>query len=148
MSGRARIFQWASAAIAASGVLAGAPVSAQGVKIGILNDQSGAYADFGGKGSIEAANMAIEDFGGSVLGQKIELVTADHQNKPDLAGNIARRWYDAEGVDMITDLTTSVGRARGAGNRRREEEDRYRGRRGDLGDHRRGLHALRLPLGL
>ena len=78
-----------------------------GVKIGILNDQSGVYADYGGKGSIEAAKMAIEDFGGSVLGQKIELVTADHQNKPDLAANIARRWYDAEGVDMITDLTTS-----------------------------------------
>jgi branched-chain amino acid transport system substrate-binding protein len=51
--------------------------------------------------------MAIEDFGGSVLGQKIELVSADHQNKPDIAGNIARRWYDAEGVDMITDLTLS-----------------------------------------
>ena len=89
------------------GLLAGASASAQGVKIGILNDQSGVYADYGGKGSIEAAKMAIEDFGGSVLGQKIELVTADHQNKPDLAGNIARRWYDAEGVDMITDLTTS-----------------------------------------
>ena len=88
-------------------MLVGAPASAQGVKIGILNDQSGVYADYGGKGSIEAAKMAIEDFGGSVLGQKIELVSADHQNKPDLAGNIARRWYDAEGVDMITDLTTS-----------------------------------------
>src|SRR4029079_12684326 len=77
------------------------------IKIGILNDQSGVYADFGGKGSIEAAKMAIEDFGGRVVGQKIELVSADHQNKPDLAGNIARRWYDTEGVDMITDLTTS-----------------------------------------
>ena len=102
-----RIIQLASAAIAACGLLAGAPASAQGVKIGILNDQSGVYADYGGKGSIEAAKMAIEDFGGSVLGQKIDLVTADHQNKPDLAGNIARRWYDSEGVDMITDLTTS-----------------------------------------
>ena len=51
--------------------------------------------------------MAIEDFGGSVLGRKIDLVTADHQNKPDLASNIARRWYDAEGVDMITDLNNS-----------------------------------------
>ena len=97
----------ASAAVAACSLLAGAPASAQGVKIGILNDQSGVYADYGGKGSIEAAKMAIEDFGGSVLGQPIDLVTADHQNKPDLAGNIARRWYDAEGVDMITDLTTS-----------------------------------------
>jgi branched-chain amino acid transport system substrate-binding protein len=51
--------------------------------------------------------MAIEDFGGNVLGQRVDLVTADHQNKPDLATSIARRWYDAEGVDMITDLTTS-----------------------------------------
>src|SRR3954466_15589557 len=79
----------------------------QAVKIGILNDQSGVYADYGGKGSIEAAKMAIEDFGGEVLGKKIELITADHQNKPDLAVSIARRWYDVEGVDMITELTTS-----------------------------------------
>ena len=84
-----------------------AVASAESVKIGILNDQSGPYADFSGKWSIEAAKMAIEDFGGSVLGQKIELVTADHQNKPDLASAIARRWYDAEGVDVITDLGTS-----------------------------------------
>ncbi len=107
MIGNVRLPQLASAALAAYCLLAGAPASAQGVKIGILNDQSGTYADYGGKGSIEAAKMAIEDFGGSVLGQTIDLVTADHQNKPDLAGNIARRWYDAEGVDMITDLTTS-----------------------------------------
>jgi branched-chain amino acid transport system substrate-binding protein len=84
-----------------------APASAQGVKIGILNDQSGVYADYGGKYSIEAAHMAVEDFGGEVLGKKIEIVTADHQNKPDLATAIARRWYDTEGVDMITELTTS-----------------------------------------
>ena len=129
-------------------MLAGAPASAQGVKIGILNDQSGVYADFGGKGSVEAAKMAIEDFGGSVLGEKIELVNADHQNKPDLATAIARRWYDAEGVDMITDLTSSVGRARGAADRRREEEDRHRRGLGDIGAHGLGLHALRLPLGL
>src|SRR5271154_65586 len=107
MIGNVRLIQLASAALAAYCLLVGASASAQGVKIGILNDQSGTYADYGGKGSIEAAKMAIEDFGGSVLGQKIDLVTADHQNKPDLAGNIARRWYDAEGVDMITDLTTS-----------------------------------------
>jgi branched-chain amino acid transport system substrate-binding protein len=77
------------------------------VKIGVLNDQSGLYADYGGKYSVEAARMAIEDFGNEVLGQKIELVTADHQNKPDLGVAIARRWYDTEGVDMITELTTS-----------------------------------------
>jgi branched-chain amino acid transport system substrate-binding protein len=95
------------AAVAACSLLLAAPASAQGVKIGVLNDQSGVYADYGGKYSVEAAKMAIEDFGGEVLGQKIDLVTADHQNKPDLATSIGRRWYDAEGVDMITDLTTS-----------------------------------------
>ncbi|WP_298886596.1 ABC transporter substrate-binding protein [uncultured Bradyrhizobium sp.] len=95
------------AAVATSALLLAAPSFAQGVKIGILNDQSGVYADYGGKYSVEAAKMAIEDFGGEVLGQKIEMVTADHQNKPDLATSIARRWYDAENVDMITELTTS-----------------------------------------
>jgi branched-chain amino acid transport system substrate-binding protein len=95
------------AAVAACGLVLAAPVSAQGVKIGILNDQSGVYADYGGKYSLEAAKMAIEDFGGSVLGQKIEIISADHQNKPDLATSIARRWYEIEGVDMITELTTS-----------------------------------------
>src|SRR5436190_7370762 len=95
------------ALIAVSGLFLPAPASAQGVKIGILNDQSGGYADYGGKYSLEAAKMAVEDFGGSVLGQKIEIVTADHQNKPAVGAAIARGWYDAENVDMITELTTS-----------------------------------------
>ncbi|MGV8936609.1 MAG: ABC transporter substrate-binding protein [Allorhizobium sp.] len=77
------------------------------VKIGILNDQSGVYADFGGKSSVEAAKMAIEDFGGKVLDMPIELVDADHQNKADIASNIARQWYDTEQVDTIMELTTS-----------------------------------------
>ena len=77
------------------------------VKIGILNDQSGVYADFGGKSSVEAAKMAIEDFGGKVLGAPIELVDADHQNKADIASNIARQWYDTQQVDAIMELTTS-----------------------------------------
>src|SRR6201986_23335 len=93
------------AAVAALALVA--PALAQGVKIGILNDQSGVYADYGGKYSLQAAHMAVEDFGGEVLGKKIEIVTADHQNKPNLATAIARRWYDTEGVDMITELTTS-----------------------------------------
>ena len=92
---------------AACGLLIAAPASAQGVKIGILNDQSGVYADYGGKYSLEAARMAVEDFGDNLLGGKIEIVSADHQNKPDLAASIARRWYEVEGVDMITELTTS-----------------------------------------
>ena len=96
------------AVVAACSLLLAAPASAQAVKIGILNDQSGVYADYGGKYSVEAARMAIEDFGGEVLGHKVELVAADHQNKPDLAVSIARRWYDADGVDMITELTTST----------------------------------------
>jgi branched-chain amino acid transport system substrate-binding protein len=95
------------AAVAVGSLVLAIPASAQGVKIGILNDQSGVYADYGGKYSLEAAHMAVEDFGGELLGQKIEIVTADHQNKPDLAAAIARRWYDTEGVDMITELTTS-----------------------------------------
>src|ERR1700744_1132871 len=95
------------AVVALGGLLIALPASAQGVKIGVLNDQSGVYADYGGKYSVEAARMAIEDFGGTVLGQKVGMITADHQNKPDLATSIARRWYDADGVDMITELTTS-----------------------------------------
>lgn len=73
----------------------------------VLNDQSGLYADFAGKWSVEAAKTAVEDFGPTVIGQKIEIVTADHQNKPDLAVSIARRWFEVEGVDMITDLNAS-----------------------------------------
>ncbi|NVN88479.1 MAG: ABC transporter substrate-binding protein [Rhodopseudomonas sp.] len=96
-----------SSAVAVGCLLVAAPASAQGVKIGILNDQSGVYADYGGKWSFEAAKMAVEDFGGEVLGQKIEIVSADHQNKPDLGASIARKWYDVDGVDMITELTTS-----------------------------------------
>ncbi|MDP3690060.1 ABC transporter substrate-binding protein [Bradyrhizobium sp.] len=95
------------AALATGSLLLMAPASAQGVKIGILNDQSGVYADYGGKWSFEAARMAVEDFGGSVLGHKIEIISADHQNKADLGVNIARRWYEVENVDMITELTTS-----------------------------------------
>ncbi|WP_430253647.1 ABC transporter substrate-binding protein [Neorhizobium sp. DAR64872/K0K18] len=77
------------------------------VRIGILNDQSGVYSDFGGKSSVEAAKMAVEDFGGKVLDVPIEVIDADHQNKPDIASNIARQWYDTQQVDTIMDLTTS-----------------------------------------
>jgi branched-chain amino acid transport system substrate-binding protein len=76
------------------------------VKIGVLADMSGVYADIGGQGSVEAVKMAIEDFGGSVLGKPVEVVSADGQNKPDLASNIARNWYDS-GVDVITDIPAS-----------------------------------------
>src|ERR1700709_2351840 len=101
-----RLGLWSSA-VAACSLLLAVPASAQGVKIGILNDQSGVYADYGGKWAFQAAKMAVEDFGGEVLGKKIEVISADHQNKPDLATAIARRWYEVENVDMITELTTS-----------------------------------------
>lgn len=102
-----RKFLLSTAAVGLFAVPAMAEVSDGKVKIGILNDQSGVYADFGGKNSYEAARMAVEDFGGKVLDMPIEVVTADHQNKPDIASNIARQWYDTDQVDTIMELTTS-----------------------------------------
>ena len=92
------------AAVFSTAVAAQAPLS---VKIGVLNDQSGVYADFGGKWSVEAARMAIEDMKRELGDIKVELVSADHQNKADIGASIARQWYDVDGVDMITELTTS-----------------------------------------
>jgi len=71
------------------------------IKIGVMSDQSGPYADNGGPGTVEAAKMAIEDFGGEVDGKKIELVIADDQNKPDIGAAIAQKWVDEDGVDAI-----------------------------------------------
>jgi len=86
-----------------------AQVSDNVVKIGVLNDQSGTYSDLSGTGSVEAVKMAVEDFGGKVLDKPIEVVFADHQNKPDIGANIANKWIDVDKVDMIIDLpTTSV----------------------------------------
>jgi branched-chain amino acid transport system substrate-binding protein len=77
------------------------------VKIGVLTDMSSIYADIGGSGSVEAARMAIADFGGSVNGKKIELVSADHHNKPDLGAAIANQWFGNDGVGAIADVATS-----------------------------------------
>jgi branched-chain amino acid transport system substrate-binding protein len=86
---------------------ASAAMSGDVVRIGVLSDMSGLYADIGGPGSVEAARMAIADFGGSVNGKKIELISADHQNKPDLGSAIAARWFGSEGVDVIVDVPNS-----------------------------------------
>src|SRR6201985_106581 len=88
---------------------AGAPVLAQDktVKIGALSDKSGLYADLGGPGSTLAAQMAIEDSGLAAKGWKINLISADHQNKPDIATNIARQWIDVDKVDIIMDVLNS-----------------------------------------
>ncbi len=77
------------------------------VKIGVLNDRSGVYADLSGEGSVIAARMAVEDFKAVDKGIKVEIVSADHQNKPDVGSNIARQWYDQDGVDAIFDVPTS-----------------------------------------
>ncbi|NGM87731.1 ABC transporter substrate-binding protein [Parapusillimonas sp. SGNA-6] len=87
-----------------------APAFAQGdvFRIGVLNDQSGTYSDFGGVTSVVAAKMAVEDFGGKVLGKQIEVLSADHQNKTDIGTATARKWFDVDGVEAIADLTNSA----------------------------------------
>ncbi|TXN05545.1 ABC transporter substrate-binding protein [Methylobacterium sp. WL103] len=102
----------ALAAALLAGGLAATPARAQyadgGIKIGVLTDMSGGYSDLAGKGSVTAAQLAIEDFGKTVGGRKVELIVADHQNKADIASTIARRWFDTEGVDAIFDTNSSV----------------------------------------
>jgi branched-chain amino acid transport system substrate-binding protein len=77
------------------------------IKIGVLNDRSGVYADLAGEGSVIAAKMAVEDFGADAKGFKVDILSADHQNKPDIASNISRQWIDQDGVDVIADVPTS-----------------------------------------
>jgi len=77
------------------------------VKVGSLGDQSGLYQDIGGPGSTVAAQMAIEDSGLLAKGWKIDLISGDHQNKPDLGANIAKQWIDVEKVDVFVDLASS-----------------------------------------
>ena len=77
------------------------------IKIGVLNDPSGVYSDLGGLGSVVAARIAVEDFGAAAKGMKVEIVSADHQNKPDVGSNIARTWFDVDKVDVIVDVPTS-----------------------------------------
>jgi branched-chain amino acid transport system substrate-binding protein len=84
-----------------------AQVSDDVVKVGVLTDMTGAYSDLAGPGSVLAAQMAAEDFGGKVLGKPIVIVSADHQNKADVASGVARKWFDEEKVDAIADLVSS-----------------------------------------
>lgn len=87
----------------------GGQASAQekSIKLGVMNDRSGLYADLSGEGSVVAARMAVEDSGIQDKGWKVDIVSADHQNKPDIGSTIARTWYDQEGVDVIVDVPTS-----------------------------------------
>jgi branched-chain amino acid transport system substrate-binding protein len=97
----------AGLALAASGGAASAQISDDVVKIGVLTDMSSLYADATGKGSVAAVQMAVADYGGKVKGKPVEVVVADHQNKPDIGVAIARNWYDNEKVDAIFDVPTS-----------------------------------------
>jgi branched-chain amino acid transport system substrate-binding protein len=104
-----------SAMIAAAVVVMGAGIagaqtpviSDDVVKIGVLTDMSGQFSHESGEGSVTAVKMAVEDFGGKVLGKPIEVVVADHQNKPDVASGLARKWYEVDKVDMIANLINS-----------------------------------------
>ncbi|RZN35787.1 ABC transporter substrate-binding protein [Bradyrhizobium sp. Leo121] len=100
---------WTASIAVLVAVLAAPPANAgpNGITIGVLNDQSGPYADGSGKGSVVAAQMAIEDFGGSVLGKPVKLISADHLQKVDVATSIARKWLDVEQVDLILDVPNS-----------------------------------------
>ncbi|WP_127072936.1 ABC transporter substrate-binding protein [Pelagibacterium lentulum] len=90
-----------------TGLLMTSSALAIDIRIGVLNDRSGIYADLSGEGSVIAARMAIEDFGAADKGINVEILSADHQNRPDVASTIARQWYDNDNVDVIADVPTS-----------------------------------------
>src|ERR671924_1708693 len=92
---------WTGTARGADGISDGV------VRIGVLTDMTGYYSDIAGPGSVLAAKMAVEDFGGKVLGKPIEVISADHQNKADIASNTARKWFDEQKVDAIADRVSS-----------------------------------------
>jgi branched-chain amino acid transport system substrate-binding protein len=101
------------ATVAMFGLSAGAAMAQQAantpITIGVLGDMSGVYSgDFSGEGAVQAVQMAVRDFGGKVLGRPIVVISADHQNKPDVGSAIARQWIDEDHVDMIADLTNSA----------------------------------------
>jgi branched-chain amino acid transport system substrate-binding protein len=102
-----RILGFAALAAALGCAPAQAQYSDGVIKIGVLSDMSGTYADFSGPGSVLAARMAAEDFGAAAKGMKVEIVGADHQNKPDIGSNVVRTWIDVDKVDVIVDVPTS-----------------------------------------
>jgi branched-chain amino acid transport system substrate-binding protein len=102
-----RLLLVATVVVAAAAAPARAQISDGVVKIGVMSDMSSLYADIGGPGSVVAARMAVEDFGADKKGLKVEILSADHQNKPDVGSSIARQWYDTDKVDVIVDVPTS-----------------------------------------
>jgi branched-chain amino acid transport system substrate-binding protein len=94
-------------ALPALALSASAQADERPLRIGVLNDLSGPYADFQGAGSVLAAQMAVEDYGGKAAGRKVEIISADHQNKPDIGAALARQWFDQDGVDVVADVPNS-----------------------------------------
>jgi branched-chain amino acid transport system substrate-binding protein len=101
------LYATALAGLAAISLRSGEAQAQMSVKIGVLNDRSGLYADLAGEGSVVATQMAIEDYKAAEKGMKVEVISADHQNKPDVGSALARQWYDRDGVDIIVDVPTS-----------------------------------------
>ena len=101
---RSVVIAAATAALMSGSVFAQDKIS---VKLGVLNDRSGTYADLAGEGSVVAAKMAVEDFKAAEKGIEVEVISADHQNKPDIGSSIVRQWYDQDGVDAVLDTPTS-----------------------------------------
>lgn len=97
----------AACMLAAAAGAAQAEISDGRIKLGVLTDKGGAYSDAAGEGSVEAVRIAVEELGGSVAGMPVEVISADHQNKPDVGSAIASRWFDTEQVDAIVDVPTS-----------------------------------------
>src|SRR6266581_4609092 len=102
-----RLFSLTALAVVFGCGCAQAQYSDGSIKIGVMNDMSGTYSDLSGQGSVVAARMAIEDFGAAAKGMKVEIVSADHQNKPDVGSNVVRTWIDVDKVDVIVDVPTS-----------------------------------------
>jgi len=99
-------------AVAAAGLLlgsaAGAQIADNRIRVGVLTDLAGIYEQNSGNGSVEAARIAAEELGGKINGATIQIVAGDHQNKPDVGASVANRWFDVDGIDMITDLVNSA----------------------------------------
>src|SRR5213596_1602583 len=102
-----RLFSLTALAVVLGCGCAQAQYSDGSIKIGVMNDMSGTYSDLSGQGSVIAARMAVEDFGAARKGMKVEIVGADHQNKPDVGSNVVRTWLDVDKVDVIVDVPTS-----------------------------------------
>ena len=99
-------------AVLIAGLLSGSAADAQiannRIRVGVLSDLAGIYEQNAGNGSVEAARMAAEEFGGKINGATIEIIAGDHQNKPDVGASVVNRWFDVDGVDMVTDLVNSA----------------------------------------